>query len=697
VLFFVSDACPSKNGIIYCHIRVSQTLMKQITIGVAGHIDHGKTALVRALTGMETDRLKEEQQRGMSIVLGFAHWATPDGEIDLIDVPGHERFVHTMIAGATGIEAVLLVIAANELVMPQTREHLALTELLGVRKGIVVMTKSDLVPSGQERAWAETQVHDELHETFLQDASLFWTSAQTGEGLQELQCALQALLSEAETTRELPQCYLPIDRVFTMTGHGTVVTGTLHQGTLRVGQTVEIVPQRKRAEVRGLEVHGQLVSQAHPGWRVAVNLRGLKKDDVRRGDALASPESLLPTRLLDVELRLLPDARPLKRGQTVRLHYGTTDILARVHPLGQEIILPGTTAFVQLRLTDEVQVPVHERFVLRAVSPIETLGGGIILDAAPQRHRDADADARQNVKILTSGSPAEKIHVKLLEAGVAGQTAVLLAARLGLPLPQVEEALGQMPVVSTGNFILLQSMFNALCDQILNLLHQFHADHPTRQGMPRQDLRRRLPKTLAAAIFACLLDTMSQQQLLVLEDGLVREASFSPDAMLSPVERSIVADIEDCFRCDGLKPPSLSDIIGTDRRRKNLYHFLRESGQLIETHDRESGRVVVFHATAIAEAKKHLQHALSDTAGATVSELNQILGITRKYAIPLLEYLDAQGFTKRVGDVRVLEPMPVNSEALTRPGKPVHPLPKTGEGKNDVLRNPLPDLWERAG
>jgi selenocysteine-specific elongation factor len=628
--------------------------MKHTTVGVAGHIDHGKTALVRALTGMETDRLAEEQARGMSIVLGFAHWAAPEGEIDLIDVPGHERFVHTMIAGATGIEAVLLVIAADERVMPQTREHVALTELLGVRKGLVVVTKADLVTDADERARVEAEARASLQETFLGDAPLLWASARTGEGMDALRAALRRLLAEAVPPAPLPQFFLPVDRAFTMTGHGTVVTGTLRRGALCVGQMAEIVPGGRRAEVRGLEVHGQSVVRAEPGWRTAVNLRGVRKDGVRRGDALAAPDSLHPTRLLDVELRLLPDARPLPRGQTVRLHYGTSDVLARVHPLGRDGLAPGELCLAQLRLTDDVRVPVRERFVIRSVSPVQTLGGGVIVDAAPARHRHADAEARGRVQALSTGGVTDRIRAKLEEAREAGRTADRLATDLGLTSAQVEAALDDLAVVRVGPLALLQDVFDALCHRAIEVAHGFHADHPTRRGMPREDLRHKLPKSLAPAILAQVLDVTARQGLLATEDGLVREAGFSPEAMLSPVERAIAAEIEDAFRRGGLKPPDVSEVLKADRRRKNLYHLLRESGRLVETSDRDSGRVVVFHREAVAEAARRLHETSFDADGATVSELNRILGITRKYAIPLLEHLDALGVTRRVGDMRVL-------------------------------------------
>ena len=309
--------------------------MKHLTVGVAGHIDHGKTALVRALTGTETDRLREERERGMTIVLGFAHLAMPGGEVDFIDVPGHEKFVKTMIAGATGIDTALLVIAANERIKPQTAEHVALMGLLGVKRGIVAITKSDLVPDAEERELVAEELRGFLSQTFLFNAPLLFVSAQTGGGMDALQRALSEELEHADAPDAFSYFSLPVDRVFTLTGQGTIVTGTLRRGQLQVGQMVEILPRGLRAEVRGLQVHGQPVTAAQPGWRTAVNLRGIKKEDITHGDTLATPGTLRPTRIVDADLSLLASAaKPLKRGQAVMLHYGTAEVTGAGLPIG---------------------------------------------------------------------------------------------------------------------------------------------------------------------------------------------------------------------------------------------------------------------------------------------------------------------------------------------------------------------------
>lgn len=625
--------------------------MKHITVGVAGHIDHGKTALVRALTGTETDRLKEERERGMSIVLGFAHLALPEGEVDLIDVPGHEKFVKTMIAGATGIDAALLVVAANERVKPQTVEHVALMGLLGVKQGLVVVSKSDLVTDEDERVLVEEELRGFLHETFLRNAPLVFASAITGEGLSEITVRLQELLTGAEPPVEQPYFTLPVDRAFTMVGQGTIVTGTLRRGPVRVGQTVEIWPHGLKAEVRGLEVHGAPVQTALPGWRTAVNLRGVKKDDVVHGDTLATVGAMRPTRLLDAELTLLPSAdKPVKRGQAVVLHFGTSEVTARVYPLGQSEIGTGETAFAQFRLASDAVVPFGEPFVIRTPSPVETIGGGRIVDPYPTKHTHVDEAVLCAVQTFAHGSPAERLREKLRHAGPEGRDMRQLTLDLGLPLDALTP---DLPAVFCGGGLTLDpDVFETLRTQIMSLVTQFHAAQPTRRGMPQEEVRRRLPRALKPAAYHRLLSSLTDSGTLEALDGLVRAAGYSPEAALSAVEREIAREIAAEFRQGGLKPPDLDVVLKRDRRRKSLYHFLVEAGTLVPTTERTSNKTVVFHKDAVSEAERRLHAALSDGAGQTVSQLNAALGTTRKFSIPLLEHLDSLGVTKRAGDLR---------------------------------------------
>ncbi len=625
--------------------------MKHITVGVAGHIDHGKTALVRALTGTETDRLKEERERGMSIVLGFAHLALPGGEVDLIDVPGHEKFVRTMIAGATGIDAALLVVAANERVKPQTVEHVALMGLLGITRGIVVVSKSELVPDEDERALVADELGGFLRETFLGDAPLLFASAVTGEGLTEITARLQDLLADAAPPREQPFFTLPVDRAFTMVGQGTIVTGTLRRAPVRVGQTVEIWPRGLKAEVRGLEVHGQTVPVAPPGWRTAVNLRGVRKDDVAHGDTLATVGALRPTRLLDAELTLLASSdKPVKRGQAVVLHYGTSETTARVYPMSRAEIGAGETALVQFRLAQDAVVPVGEPFVIRTPSPVETVGGGRFVDPYPPKHTHVDEAVLRSVQTLAHGSSAERLREKLRAAGPEGRDARQLTLDLGLPSDVLTP---ELPAVfCSGGLVLDPDVFATLGVQTLALVVQFHAAHPTRRGMPQEELRRRLPRALKPAAYHRLAEDLTAGGALEAFDGLVRQAGYSPEAALSAVEREIAREIEAEFRQGGLKPPDLDAVLKRDRRRKSLYHFLVEAGALVPTTERTSNRTVVFHRDALAQAELRLCAALSDGVGQTVSQLNAALGTTRKFSIPLLEHLDSLGVTKRAGDLR---------------------------------------------
>jgi len=625
--------------------------MKHLTVGVAGHIDHGKTTLVRALTGTETDRLKEEQERGMTIVLGFAHLTLPGGEIDFIDVPGHEKFVKTMIAGATGIDSALLAVAANERIKPQTVEHVALMGLLGVKCGIVAVTKSDIVPDTDERRRIGNELRLFLSDTFLHNAPLLFVSAQTGEGIESLKDALEDELAEVEAPEEYPSLSLPIDRAFTITGQGTIVTGTLRHGIIRTGQMVEILPRGLRAEVRGLQVHGQPVSMAQPGWRTAVNLRGVKKDDLAHGDTLTTPGALRPTRIVDANLSLLASAdKPLKRGEAVVLHHGTAEVPARVYPLGQAEIAPGGSAFVQMRLGAETVIGWGEPFVVRIASPAETIGGGRIIDAYPAQHTQIDGELLRQVQILASGSPAERFLVKLTEAGAAGQDPKQLALDLGV---REEVSAQDLPIVACSSALVLhQTVFETLTTQSAEAVRQFHAKHPTRRGMPSEELRRQLPPSLKPAAYTTLLKSLSDAGRLEPVDGLVRTAGYSPEAALSPIEREIAHEIEAQFREGGLKPPELDAVLKRDRRRKTLYHYLVEAGALIPATDRTSNRTVVFHQSAIADIEPVLQSAFLEGDGLRVSELNQLLSTTRKFSVPLLEYLDSIGMTRRDGDLR---------------------------------------------
>lgn len=639
--------------------------MKQITVGVAGHVDHGKTALVHALTGQQTDRLAEEQARGMSIVLGFAHLSLPEGEIDLIDVPGHEKFVHTMIAGAAGTEAVLLVVGANERIQPQTEEHVALAGLLGVLKGLVVVTKSDLVPDGPERARAEQEIRTGLAGTFLADAPLVWASSVTGEGLDRVKQSLRALLLDAAPLLEASFCCLPIDRAFSMTGYGTVVTGTLRRGGLHVGQSVQVWPQGARAEVRGLEVHGLPVKHVPPGRRVAVNLRGTKKEDAARGGLLATPDTLAPSRLLDAFVTLLPTApRPLKNGQTVRLYWGTSETDARAHCLDADEIVPGRSGFVQWRLSAAAVAPPREPYVVRALSPAQTLGGGLLLDTNPARHRRFDPAVLEHLEMLHRGSLPQRAETLLRAAGPGGLLTRALAASLAVPLPVLEEALTALPspVGCSGGLLLHQDVLEALSAETLRQVSAFHAAHPTREGLPVATLRQMLPPALKPTALARLLEDLARAGRVQWRDGTVRDAHWTAGDGLDIGARAVMQEMERAFRDGGLQPPRPEDAVGTDKQRRTLFHYLLQQQVLVEAVDKTNNRTLFFHRDALAQAQRLLEAGLACGAALSVSQLNGVLGTSRKFSIPLLEHFDRQGTIRREGDLRVWNQAALSSE-----------------------------------
>jgi len=623
--------------------------MKHLTLGVAGHIDHGKTALVQALTGTDTDRLKEERERGMSIVLGFAHLTLPGGEIDLIDVPGHEKFVKTMIAGATGLDGALLVVAANERIKPQTVEHAALLGLLGVPSGVVVISKSDLVPGAEDRARVAAELREFLAGTFLSNAPLLFVSALTGEGMDGLRDVLASRLALAVEPVPGPFWTLPIDRAFTLTGQGTVVTGTLRRGVLKTAQTVEIWPSGLSATVRGLQGHGKEVVEARPGARVAMNLRGVAKEDIPHGSLLAAPGALRPTRLLDATLTVLASAsRPIKRGQALTLHGGTAEVGVRAFPLGASEVAPGESGLVQFRLPTDFAVPEGEPFVVRLPSPPETLGGGRIIDPYPVKHTQSDAATLAGVHVMASGTAADKAAHKLLEAGPTGRQWRQLLTDLGLSEPPAD-----VPrVLCAGGLALHAGVFKDLAGQVEAAVTAYHTAHPLRLGMPADDLRRRLPLALPPAALTRLLETLAERGTLETRDGFTRTTGYNPEEHLSPVERGIACDMEAAFRDGGLTPPDLDAVLKRDRRRKRLCAYLTETGALVPITERLSGHVLVFHREALTHAAARLQIALADGAGLTVSEINALLGLTRKFSVPLLEHLTATGVLRRVGDLR---------------------------------------------
>lgn len=637
----------------------SVAALKTLLVGVVGHVDHGKTALVRALTGIETDRLKEEQARGVSIVPGFALLSTSAGEIDLVDLPGHERFVRAMVSGATGMRAVLLAVDAHEGIKPQTVEHLEIARLMGVRRGVLALTKSDLA-TPETIAARSAEIAAAAARAGLEAGPVIPTSTVTGAGLGDLAQALASLLDEAEPGTDDGFPYLPVDRVFSRAGFGTVVTGTLRRGPLAVGDTVEIAPGGRSAVVRGLQIHGRPVERAEPGRRTAVALRGVGLDEIARGQALAPAGLLAPSGWLDVAITAAASAdNPLASGTACRLLFGTTEVEARLRLLDRDTLEPGADTQAQLHLAEPVAVPAREPFVLRLDSPTATIAGGRILDPSSRRRRRHDPRTMADLAALATREPAKAIAVRLGQAGAAGVSLLELARLAGTAPDRARTLLRASGAHDISDRFIGAAAFEALRTGILAALAQHHRDNPMEHGIAVERLSRllALPDMLITTALRDLAAAGSVSQT----GTLWRRADFDPARNESETARRL----EQIFRRAGLNPPDESEAVGRDVRRREALTYLVGAGTVIRAVDRVQRRAVLFHRDAVASARTRLTEAFPNAAtpetGFLAREAGATLGISRKFSIPLLEHLDATGFTRRAGDRRIivaLEPDP---------------------------------------
>ena len=633
--------------------------MHHLIIGTAGHIDHGKTTLVKALTGIDTDRLKEEKERGISIELGFAFLTLPDGtQTGIVDVPGHERFVKTMLAGVGGIDLVILVIAADEGVMPQTREHLHICELLRVKRGLVALTKADLV----EDEWLEmvqADIAGVLKGTFLEGCPVVPCSATTGEGLPALLQAIQAQAAAAEPKRTEGTLRLPIDRVFTIKGFGTVVTGTLWSGTLLVGDEVAILPMDLRSRVRRLQVHGQTVERAVAGQRTAVNLPGLEVSQIQRGDLLCLPGMLRASEAFDATLALLPDApRPLANRARIRFHLGTSERLARVILLDREELQAGEEAYVHLRLESPSAALPHDRYVIRSYSPAVTIGGGSILDPNPPRERRPRAKMIEHLRILERGSATDRVERHLLAAGFAPITLEGLRVRSDLDPGAVAESLQQLTVKGAAVLVGARGEAGALHaervaqldTEVLARLAEFHAKEPLKDGLAKEELRSRLPTQLTSATFGWMLSRLAEAGKIAIERDKVRLATHHPT--LSGAEEELKAKIEAAYRAAGFQPAtpdSLLASLGMERKLfQAVFRRMVDDGILVKVKDE-----IFLHRERYQEMRERVLSHFETQPRIDVGTMKDLFGVSRKYAIPFLEHLDDARITRRQGDERV--------------------------------------------
>jgi selenocysteine-specific elongation factor len=640
-------------------VSVNCSRMRNVIVGTAGHIDHGKTALVRALTGIDTDRLEEEKRRGITIDLGFAHLeeTAPNGEkirFGFIDVPGHEKFVRNMLAGVGGVDMVLLIISADEGVKPQTREHFDICRMLNIRHGITVLTKSDLVDPDTLEV-VKLEVAEFLKGSFLDTsrAPIVAVSSLNKEGFEELRTQLVRVALETSARSTTSAMRLPIDRVFTMKGFGTVITGTMISGSLNKEDEVELLPIGRRVRVRGVQVHGSAAETAQAAQRTALNLAGVAQEELSRGMTLATPGLLRPTRRMDVSLTLLSSAKPLKDRARVHLHAFSSETVAEVVLIGSTVGKPGSTVYVQVRTAEPLTLLPGDRFIIRQFSPVITIGGGVVLDVAPGMKKVPVETRTKFLSALDTGSPIEAFLARIARRGAVGLSiadAVIESGVLVRELkPLIEELKKRGEVVQFAETLVAHAALQEAQKKLLAKLTAFHDANRLKEGVSKEELREQTG--LGADIFVGALDALLKDKKLDLNGEIVRAAGRGV-AMKSDESES-KKQIEDAFAKAGLKVPALKEVLATvkvDRTRaQQIVTLLLRDKTLVKLSDD-----LVFHKTALESLRAQVATLKTSSPKIDVARFKDATGVSRKYAIPLLEWLDRERVTRRVGDERVI-------------------------------------------
>jgi selenocysteine-specific elongation factor len=635
--------------------------MNHIVVGTAGHIDHGKSTLVQALTGIDPDRLKEEKERGITIELGFAHTVLDDTTVAFVDVPGHERFVKTMLAGVGGIDCVMLIVAADESLMPQTREHFDICRLLHIPRGLVVLTKADLVDA-ETIELVRLEVRDLVRGSFLQDAPVVAVSARSGDGLDQLRRTIGAIAHSVTGHPQDRAARLPIDRAFSMPGFGTVVTGTLVSGRVQLEDECELIPDERRVRVRGVQVHGRKRNQAVAGERTALNLTGVEVGEIARGQTLAAPGSLMVTKRIDVFIDLLASAKKLRHGARVRFHQGTAEVLGRVSIAGTNAseITPGTRAAARIRLESPVALTRGDRFVLRAYSPVVTVGGGEVADPNPPRAgvRSAHGRSRFDDLMLLTGKHDDRAIVRMIQDRDAKGLAVLdLVPRAGSPPADVQEIVKRLEAggkvhLATDRLVAAETVRDR-SERLLALVGEFHKAQPLVDGLPREEARERLFARAHPSVFELVLQRLANANRLVVRDRL---ALPGHRLELTPEETRVRATLEQDYKQGGLKPPDVATLASDKRLAPAVVE--RMTALLVRQKVLTRVDALLFHADALQELKADIQALKTKAPGGRatvdVAMFKDRYGVTRKFAIPLLEWLDRERVTRRVGDSRIV-------------------------------------------
>lgn len=634
--------------------------MKNIIIGTAGHIDHGKTTLIKALTGRDTDRLKEEKERGISIDLGFTYFDLPSGKrAGIIDVPGHEKFIKNMLAGIGGIDVVVLVIAADEGVMPQTKEHLNILKLLQVKKGIIALTKKDMV----DPDWLEMiseQVQEEVKGTFLEEAPIIPVSSVKGEGLQALIAEIDRATESVEERDVVSGFRLPVDRVFTVPGFGTVITGTLISGTINEGDKAVLYPSKLESRIRSIQVHEKNVQHAFAGQRVAINIAGIKLDEVQRGDILSKPGSMEPTMMIDARMEMLQDApMTLDNRDRLRIYHGTSEIMCRVVLLDREELKPGESAFVQLRLEDQIACQKGDRFVIRFYSPMITIAGGTILETNPPKRKRFMEDVLEELSIKEKGDPSKVVEQLILQNGEKFLNRKQLQTQLNMEEKTLAEVLQKL----RDDQLVVELRFGEescyshvkylgiIGQQLEQILTQFHSRNPLKAGMSKEEVKSKLFEMLKPRVYDAVLNYYVDNKRIKVINQLISIHDFQPS--FTENQNKIKLFLLKKYGENGYNPPKLSDILNENKYDKQqtqmVFSALVEMGYLIRLDED-----IAFTKEAYEDAVQKLRTFIAENGSIQLGQFRDLLGTSRKYAMALLDSFDQQKLTKRIEDKRIL-------------------------------------------
>ncbi len=633
--------------------------MKQIILGTAGHIDHGKTTLIKTLTGVDLDRLKEEKARGITIQLGFTSLSLPSGQrLGIVDVPGHEKFVRNMVSGVGGIDIVLFTIAADEGIMPQTREHLDICQILKIKRGVIALTKTDLV----DEEWLQL-VKDEIKEfakgSFLENASVIPLSSVTRQGIPSLLTTLDTLAKEVEERTSEGIFRLPIDRVFTMKGFGTVVTGTLISGTISIGDNVEILPEKIEARIRGIQVHNQQVEKANAGSRTAINLQGIDRDFLERGSILVPSKTLKPTSRIDIKIEhLSSSSKPLKNRSRIRFHSGTSEVLAQLILLDKEELPPGSSSLVQLKLEEPVVVLPRDRFVIRSYSPIFTIGGGEVLDAHPHKHKRLAPETLSQLNAIQGGSYKNNISLFVSDSGLAGLDLPQLISRMGKEPSQLSLLLNELIkdkklvlIDKDSQKVIATQKYEELKSMLLEQIRNYHKKFPLKKGMIKEELKSKLPPFVDPRLFNSLLTDLLNSSSIKIEKDKLWLHQHKPT--LKDDQKELKDRIAKIYLEGNLTPPSFKELIeqlsSNEKETKSIIDLLAADGTVVKVKEN-----LWFHRETLETLEKTLIQFIKKNGEITTPQFKDLTQASRKYTIPLMEYYDQLKITMRVGDKRVL-------------------------------------------